>query len=118
MDAIQNAEGLRDRGIDFQIINLGVDTSTADGMLVYTVVAALAEHERMRLSERTKQGLEAARRRGKHICRPRKLSTAQLLEAQRKLKSGEASVKELAAKNGVHPWTLRRRLNLLRENRK
>ena len=74
VDAINYAEKLRERGIEFRIVSLGVDTSTADGMLVYTVVAALAEHERKRLSERTKQGLEAARRRGKRIGRPRKLT--------------------------------------------
>ena len=113
VDAICHAEKLRERGIEFRIVGLGVDTSTADGMLVYTVVAALAEHERKRLSERTKQGLEAARRRGKRIGRPRKLTPRQLRVAQQKLINKEASVAELAALNGVHPWTLRRRITEL-----
>ena len=83
-------------------------------MLVYTIVAALAEHERMRLGERTKQGLDAARRRGKRIDRPPKLSPRQVVAAKKRLKRGEASVAELAAENNVHPWTLRRRINLLK----
>ncbi|MEP5730828.1 MAG: recombinase family protein [Sulfitobacter sp.] len=115
VDAIHHAKRLRERGIEFQIVSLGVDTSTADGMLVYTIVAALAEHERMRLGERTKQGLEAARRRGKRIGRPCKLSARQVIAAQKRLKLGEASVAELAAENDVHPWTLRRRIKLLIE---
>lgn len=114
VDAIHHAKRLRECGIEFQIISLGVDTSTADGMLVYTIVAALAEHERMRLGERTKQGLDAARRRGKRIGRPPKLSPRQVVAAKKRLKRGEASVAELAAENNVHPWTLRRRINLLK----
>ena len=113
IDAVRHVERLREQGIEFQIINLGVDTSTADGMLVYTVVAALAEHECKRLSERTKEGLEAARRRGKRIGRPPKISARRVLAAQQKFESGEASMAKLAALNGVHLWTLRRRLNLL-----
>ena len=110
VDAIIQAEGLKERGIEFQIVSLGVDTSTADGKLVYTVIAALAEHERSRLSERTKQGLEAARRRGQRLGRPRKLTNDQLLEARRKLSSNEATIAQLAAACGVHPWTLSRAL--------
>lgn len=77
VDAINTADNLQRRAINFQIVSLGVDTSTADGKLIYTIIAALAEHERNRLSERTKQGLESARKRGKILGRPVKLSKTQ-----------------------------------------
>lgn len=113
VDAITQAEQLRERGIDFQIVTLGVDTSTADGKLVYTVIAAFAEHERNRLSERTKEGLAAARKRGQRLGRPPKLSRAKIIAAKQKLANKEATVAELAALNGVHPWTLTRSIRRL-----
>lgn len=113
VDAIQNAEKLRERGIEFQIVSLGVDTSTADGMLVFTVIAAMAEHERKRLSERTKQGLEAARKRGQRLGRPPKMSKRQIRAAKQIIDAGEVSIAEIAAMNGVHPWTLTRNIRLL-----
>ena len=108
IDALTHAEKLRERGVEFQIVTLGVDTSTADGKLVYTVLAAFAEHERNRLSERTKEGLKAAVRRGKKLGRKPKLSQAQILDAQQKIAAGVATLEEVAALNGVHPDTVSR----------
>lgn len=65
IDALTHAEDLRNRDIAFQVVTLGFDTNTEDGRLFYTIVAAFAEHERRRLSRRTKEGLEVARRKGK-----------------------------------------------------
>lgn len=113
VDAITNAEKLRAKGIEFHIVTLGVDTSTADGKLVYTVLAAFAEHERNRLSERTKEGLRAAVKRGKRLGRPPAMTKKQLIAAKQKLANNEASVAELAALNGVHPWTLTRAMKRL-----
>lgn len=108
VDAITQADKLRARGIGFQIVNLGVDTSTADGKLVFTVIAAMAEHERNRLSERTKQGIEAARRRGQQIGRPFALSDKQKKSVIMRLQNPEQTIKELAEEFGVHRQTIRR----------
>lgn len=113
VDAIQQAKKLRERGIEFQIVNLGVDTSTADGMLVYTVIAAMAEHERKRLSERTKQGLESARQRGQKLGRPPKMSDNAIRAAIHRVQVDKRSITEVAAQNGVHPWTLSRAMKRL-----
>lgn len=113
VDAITNAELLRERGVNFHIVTLGVDTSTADGKLVYTFIAAMAEHERNRLSERTKQGLAAARKRGKILGRPRKLTPAQIRSAAFKIQNKEARLEELAALYDVHPDTLARNVKLI-----
>ncbi len=115
VDAITQAEHLRERGIDFQIVTLGVDTSTPDGKLVYTVIAAMAEYERSRLSERTKQGLEAARRRGQRLGRPPKMTNAQVISAMQKIAAREATIQEIAALNGIHPWTLTRSIRRYEE---
>jgi len=110
VDAITEAERLRARNIALQIVNLQVDTATASGMLVYTVMSAFAEFERRMLSQRTKEGLAAARKRGKRLGRPPKLSSAQLNAARRRLSNESATLTEVARGYGVAPWTLSRAL--------
>lgn len=112
-DALVELDRLRARDIEIQIASLCIDTATPYGKLLYTFISGLAEFERAQLSERTKQGLEAARRRGKRIGRPPKISNRQIRLAQQKLAMKEATIDELAALNGVHPWTLRRRISEL-----
>ncbi len=72
LDALKQAEQLRQRGVEFQILSLNVDTGTPAGELVFTVMAAFAQYERQCLSQRTKEGMAAAKRRGKHVGRPKK----------------------------------------------
>jgi DNA invertase Pin-like site-specific DNA recombinase len=72
VDALNHAERLKARGIEFRILSLHVDTNTPAGQLVYAIMAAFAEYERKCLSQRTKEGMAAAKKRGKHIGRPRK----------------------------------------------
>lgn len=115
VDALNHSEDLRRRGVDFHVVTLGADTTTADGRLIYTVLAALAEHERARLSERTKQGLKAALSRGKRLGRPPKMNREQVLYASRQLKSGQATIAEIALANGVHPWTVTRAIRRTEE---
>ncbi len=111
-DALGQADLLKERGISFQIVSLGVDTSTADGRLAFTVVAAVAEHERNRISERTKQGLAAARKRGRQLGAKRKMTDNQIRTAIKRLESRE-KLKDIAYDYKVHPWTLTRNINRL-----
>ncbi len=113
IDAVTQAERLQKRGVGFQIVTLNVDTSTPDGMLVYTVMAAIAEHERKRLGQRTKEGLAAARARGQRLGRPSKLSDDKIRSLKQQLDAKEANIRELAAQNNIHPWTLTRSLRRL-----
>lgn len=109
VDAITEAEKLRKRGIQFRIVNLNVDTSTPAGMLVYSLIGALAEFERRMLGQRTREGLAAARKRGVRLGRPPKLSDKQLRQARRRIANKEA-VCHVAKDYGVAPWTLTRAL--------
>jgi DNA invertase Pin-like site-specific DNA recombinase len=63
---------LRDRGVDFQAITQGIDTTTAVGRMLYGQLAVFAEYERSLISERTKAGMAASKARGVHVGRPRK----------------------------------------------
>ncbi|WP_394342005.1 recombinase family protein [Spirosoma pollinicola] len=53
------------QGIGFRSLNDTIDTTTAQGRLVFNLFASLAEFERNLIRERTKAGLAAARARGR-----------------------------------------------------
>ena len=112
-DALNELDNLRERGIEIRIASLAIDTSTPHGMLIYTFISGLAEFERRLLSERTKQGLAAARRRGKRLGPPTKLTDEQVRNAMQKIATKEATAAEMAALYGVHPSTIARSIKRL-----
>lgn len=70
---IETVMALNERGIGFRSITESIDTTTPGGKLIFHVFGALAEFERDLIRERTQAGLSAARARGRHGGRPRKL---------------------------------------------
>lgn len=110
VDAVLQLEALKRQGVEFKVISLDIDTSTPAGMLIYTVLAALAQWERDTLRQRTREGIAAARRRGKRIGRPPKLTDGQLREIVARVDRGETTITAAAKMAGVHPWTLSRAL--------
>lgn len=88
------------RGIGLVSINDHMDTTTAQGRLIFNIFASLAEFERDLIRERTRSGLEAARARGRKGGRSRGLSKeaektamlAQTLYNERKLGVNEIAV--------------------------
>jgi len=115
MDALREADKLHRRGIHFHILNLAIDTSNADGRLAYTIVAAVAQHERERISERVKQGQAIAKAKGIHIGRPPVMSPCEVRHAKRQIETGKATIAEIAALNGVHPWTVTRSIRRMEQ---
>lgn len=107
-DALVELDKLHARGIEILIANLNLDTATPHGMLLYTFISGLAEFERRLLSQRTREGLAAARKRGKRLGRPPKLSSGQIRRAAQQLETHPERLADIAAKHGVHPWTLSR----------
>ncbi|MCC0007703.1 MAG: recombinase family protein [Hyphomicrobiaceae bacterium] len=101
---------LRKRGIAFVAVTQGIDTTTAIGRMVYGQLALFAEFEREQICERTRAGMAAAKRRGVHVGRPRKLTRAQVTEASRRIRAEEISVAHVAYDYDVSPSTLRREL--------
>lgn len=110
VDALTEAEKLRERGVHFQIANLHIDTSTPAGIFVYTMMSALAEFERRTLSQRTKEGLAAARQRGARIGRPPVLTDMQLRQARSRIENERISINRVAEDMDVHGGTLARSL--------
>lgn len=116
VDALTEAEKLRARGIHFRIANLHIDTSTPAGIFVYTMLSALAEFERRTLSQRTKEGLQAARRRGARIGRPPVMSETQLREARTLIEVEGNTKASVAREMKVPRWTLARSLKRQEES--
>lgn len=61
---------LRSRGLGLTSLEERLDTTTAGGELVFHVFGALAQFERRLISDRTRDGLAAARARGRYGGRP------------------------------------------------
>jgi len=109
------AHELTAKGIGFKVLEgqgAEIDTTTANGRLIFGIFAALAEFERELISERTKAGMAAAKRNGKHVGRPRKLTEAQAALALTLIESGEETRASAAARLGVDVATLRRALRM------
>lgn len=67
---------LNERGIGLRSLQDPIDTTTAQGKLVFNIFASLAQFEREVISERTQAGLAAARARGRVGGRKKGLSDA------------------------------------------
>lgn len=86
--------------MQFRSLTEQIDTTTAGGGLVFTIFAALAQMERRLLSERTRAGLEAARKRGRVGGRPT-VMTPKRIEAARSLHTGGQTITQIAKSFGV-----------------
>ncbi|WP_290843860.1 recombinase family protein [Henriciella sp.] len=101
LDALRTMETLQARGINLRILNMNLDLSTEFGEVVFGILAALAQFERKMLARRTKEGIAAARKKGKKIGRPRALSAHQAREVRRKVRKRECTVTEVMTEYGV-----------------
>ena len=81
---------LNERDIGLRSLNDPIDTTTAQGRLVFNIFASLAEFEREIIRERTNAGLAAARARGRKGGRRPGLSE----EAKKKARIAESYYKE------------------------
>jgi DNA invertase Pin-like site-specific DNA recombinase len=97
------------KDVGLQSLNDPVDTTTAQGRLIFNIFASLAEFEKDLISERTQAGLSAARARGRKGGRPKGLSeqaeiTARAAESL--YKEGQLTVKEITKRLGIAKRTL------------
>jgi DNA invertase Pin-like site-specific DNA recombinase len=83
-----------------------IDTTTANGRLVFGIFAALAEFEAELIRERTKAGLAAARARGRMGGRPRKMTATTLKMAMSAMGDSNNTPKEIARRLGMTTATL------------
>lgn len=112
-DLVGLSETLKAHDIGLKVLTgagAAIDTTTPEGRLFFGMFAVIAEFERELIGERTKAGMDAARRRGKRVGRPVMLTPEKLDLARRLVSEGKG--RAIAARMiGVAPATLRRALN-------
>ena len=70
-DLLSIVQQLQDKKVELISLRENIDTTTAQGRFVLTVFAALSELERESTLQRQKEGIEAARLKGKKFGRPK-----------------------------------------------
>lgn len=101
---------LGERGVEFRSLTEAIDTTTATGKLLFNIMGSLAEFERALIVERTQAGLAAARARGRHGGRPRKVDDAKIKLIRQLYDAQEHSVEAIARMVGVGRTTVYRSL--------
>ena len=107
-DLLTIVEAIREKGAGFRSLAEDIDTTTPAGRLVFHVFASIAQFERERISEGTREGLAAARRRGRIGGRPPALSPERRAEVRRMRDEDGRGIAELARLFKVSPNTIRR----------
>ena len=108
-DLVMIFDDLEARGIQLKSIHEQLDTTTPMGRLMFQLAGILAEFERNLISERTKLGMETAKRHGVRFGPKPRLTDAKLARAMVMLRSGK-SVGEVAKWAGVANVTLREKV--------
>ncbi|MDA2627478.1 recombinase family protein [Bacillus cereus] len=109
-DLIEITELISQKGANLKSLKESwLDTTTAHGKMLFTVFAGIAQFERDLTSERTKEGILAAKKRGKYPGRPsvdkEKLNYAFYLMEQ------GANITEAAEKSGISRMTIYRNMH-------
>ena len=114
-ELLEAVKMLRERQIDLLSLEEKIDTSSAAGELIFHVFGAIAHFERRLISERTKDGIVAAKAKGK---RPgRQPLDIKKIDAAIKLIEAKTSPTEAAKQLGLGRSTVYRELRRLGVNR-
>lgn len=100
-------EELESRKISFKSVKDNIDTTSSTGRFFFHLMASLAQMERELLVERTKAGLDAAKKLGRVGGRRRVMTESKIKSAKKLLKSGIAP-RDVANDLGVSLATLYR----------
>jgi len=109
-DVLTIMEGLGEAKAGFRSLTEAIDTTTPAGRMMMQMVGAFAVFERAMLRERTKAGLDSARREGRIGGRRSKLTLTQQKEVIRLVTKGRKTAADAARLFSVHPATISRLL--------
>jgi DNA invertase Pin-like site-specific DNA recombinase len=109
-DLLNLVSDLEELGVNLEVLEQNINTSSPEGKLFFTLVASFAEFEREIMRARTMDGLAAARARGK-VGGRRPVMSASKIELAKKMYSEGRYVKEIAEILGVSRPTIYRALS-------
>lgn len=106
------SEDFQKRDIELVSVKEQIDTTSPCGKLFFTMTAAFAQFEKDMNNERTKQGLQAAKKRGAKLGRPR-ANQDKLNEAVRLYEQGGMTMRQISNATGISPSPIYRELKRL-----
>lgn len=110
-DLFSLVEQIEEKGANIKSIKESwLDTTNAQGKLMFTIFAGISQFERDLISQRTIEGLNAARARGKKGGRP-KTNEKDIKLAVKMYNSKNYSISEITKATGVSKTTLYRYIN-------
>lgn len=108
-ELLRIVEWLEENGIGFQSVTENIDTTTPSGKFFFHIFGAVAQFERDIISERTRAGLAAARKRGRRGGRKPKLSESKAKQSMELLNHNPSLThQDVATMLGVSRPTLYR----------
>lgn len=108
-DLIELTETFQSKGVNLVSLKESIDTNSPTGKLLFTLMSAIAQFERDVIADRTREGLKAARARGRMGGRPR-ADPEQVKKAVKLYKTEQYSIKEIEELTGIKKSTLYRNL--------
>jgi len=112
-DLIELTELFQSKGVHLISLKESIDTKTSTGKLLFTLMSAIAQFERDVIADRTREGLNAARARGRVGGRP-KSNEADVKKAVKLYNTQQYSIREIQELTGVKKATLYRKLSSLK----
>lgn len=109
-DLLSLIEDWNHQGVKLVSLKESIDTTTPTGKLLLTVLSAISQFERDITVQRTNEGLQAARARGRKGGRP-KVDSKAIAKAVKLYHAQTHSVKEITAICGISQATLYRALS-------
>lgn len=101
IDLAKIADLLKRKGVSLQVLDQGLDTSTAEGVLLFNLLGAFAEFEADIRAERQRDGIALARKKGVKFGRKKALTGTQE-ERIRKMRAEEGfSIGQLTERFGI-----------------
>ena len=108
-DLIELTELFKNKGVNLVSLKENIDTTTSTGKLLFTLMSAIAQFERDVIADRTREGLQAARARGRKGGRPR-VNVDDIRKAVKLYRTTQYTIKEIEELTGVKRSTLYRNL--------
>lgn len=115
-DLIELTEIFHSKGVNLVSLKEAIDTNTSTGKLLFTLMSAIAQFERDVIADRTREGLNAARARGRTGGRP-KTNPDSVKKAVKLYNTQQYSIKEIQELTGVKKDTLYRKLQEVSDNK-
>lgn len=112
-DLLEIVRMLEDKNVTLKVLDQSIDTGSAQGRLMLSMLGAFAEFELELRRERQMDGIAKAKQNGTYKGRPKSIDDTAICES---IKQGGLSLKEVAEKHGVSKTTVHRISKAMRNN--